>query len=80
MLPPLPGTIIAYGALILTYFGMENHGEISQTVLIVYGVLVSIFAIVDNFIPIWGTKKFGGTKAGIRGSFIGILVWNTCQK
>jgi hypothetical protein len=74
VLPPLPGTIIAYGALLLTYFAMDNHGNISQTVLIVYGILVGVFAIVDNFIPIWGTKKFGGTKAGIRGSFIGILV------
>ncbi|MFN8283493.1 MAG: DUF456 domain-containing protein [Chitinophagales bacterium] len=74
VLPPLPGTIIAYGTLLLTYFGMENHGNISQTVLIVYGILVGVFSIVDSFIPIWGTKKFGGTKAGIRGSFIGILV------
>ena len=74
VLPPLPGTIIAYGALLLTYFGMVNHGNISQTILIVYGILVGAFAIVDTFIPIWGTKKFGGTKAGIRGSFIGILV------
>jgi uncharacterized protein YqgC (DUF456 family) len=74
VLPPLPGPIIAFGALAIAYFGLENHGDLTQLLLIIYGVLILIFSVVDNFIPIWGTKKFGGTKAGIRGSFIGILI------
>ena len=38
------------------------------------GFLSVFITIVDSFIPVWSTTKFGGTKAGIRGSFIGILV------
>ena len=29
--------------------------------------------IVDYYLPIWGTKKYGGTKAGVTGSTIGMI-------
>ena len=29
---------------------------------------------MDYFVPIWGTKKFGGTKAGVKGSTIGLII------
>lgn len=74
VLPPLPGPPIAYIALLIAYFGLDKVDAIPQWLLITYGVLTLIIGILDNFIPIWGTQKFGGTKAGIRGSFIGIVV------
>ena len=30
--------------------------------------------IIENIMPIWLTKKFGGSKQGIWGSTIGLLV------
>jgi uncharacterized protein YqgC (DUF456 family) len=33
-----------------------------------------VVQILDYFVPIWGTKKFGGTKYGVWGSIIGLLV------
>ncbi|MCB9033352.1 MAG: DUF456 domain-containing protein [Chitinophagales bacterium] len=74
VLPPLPGPPIAYGALLIAYFGLHKVEAIPQWLLITYAVLTIVIAILDNFIPIWGTQKFGGTKAGIRGSFVGILI------
>jgi uncharacterized protein YqgC (DUF456 family) len=74
VLPPLPGPPIAFIALLLAHFGLDKKTEIPVWVLIVYAVVIVFVLIIDNFIPIWGTKKFGGTKAGIRGSFVGILV------
>jgi len=74
VLPPLPGPPIAYISLLLAHYVLGLKQEIPVWMLIVYAVVIVFVLIIDNFIPIWGTKKFGGTKAGIRGSFVGILV------
>ena len=74
VLPPLPGPPIAFIALLLARFGLNKVQELPNWLLILYAAIIILVLIIDNFIPIWGTKKFGGTKAGIRGSFIGILV------
>jgi uncharacterized protein YqgC (DUF456 family) len=41
-----------------------------------YGSLILTTAVViaDYYIPIWGTKKFGGTKGGVWGATIGLVV------
>jgi len=33
-----------------------------------------ILSILDYLIPVWGTKAFGGTKWGARGSMIGLII------
>lgn len=74
VLPPLPGPPIAYISLILAHFVLDYKEKIPMKMLVIYAIVIGIVLVIDNFIPIWGTKKFGGTKAGIRGSFIGMLV------
>ncbi|MCB0508588.1 MAG: DUF456 domain-containing protein [Bacteroidetes bacterium] len=74
VLPPLPGPPIAYCALLIAYLGLEKTAELPIWLMIIYALITIIVLIVDNFIPIWSTKKFGGTKAGIRGCFVGILI------
>ncbi len=32
-----------------------------------------VISVLDFYIPIWGTKTFGGTRAGVIGSTIGLL-------
>jgi uncharacterized protein YqgC (DUF456 family) len=73
VLPPLPGPPIAFIALLIGHYALNEYTELPNWLMIVYAVITIIVLIVDNFIPIWGTKIFGGTKAGIRGSFIGLL-------
>jgi uncharacterized protein YqgC (DUF456 family) len=46
----------------------------SSEALVIYGILCAVITIVDYFVPVWGTKKFGGTKAGVTGSTIGLVV------
>ena len=72
VVPGLPGVPISYAAMLLLHFftGITYSNE----TLIIYGVLCAVIPIVDYFVPIWGTKKFGGTKAGVRGSTIGLVV------
>lgn len=74
VLPPLPGPLIAYSALLLAYFALHKTNDLPFWLLVVYGVLLIIITIVDYLLPVWSTKKFGGTKAGVRGCFIGILI------
>jgi uncharacterized protein YqgC (DUF456 family) len=74
VLPPFPGPPLAFIALLIAHFGLGKTEDLPAWLLITYAVITAIVLLVDNFIPIWGTKKFGGTKAGIRGSFIGILI------
>ncbi|MCO5249359.1 MAG: DUF456 domain-containing protein [Chitinophagales bacterium] len=73
ILPPLPGPPVAFLALVLIYYFLEQS-TISGISLIILGVISILVTIMDNFVAIWGTHKFGGTKAGVRGSVIGMLV------
>lgn len=72
VVPGLPGVPISYAAMILLHFFTDI--TYSNEALIIYGILCAVITIVDYFVPIWGTKKFGGTKAGVRGSTIGLVV------
>jgi uncharacterized protein YqgC (DUF456 family) len=42
--------------------------------LVTWAAVVIIVAILDYVVPIWGTWKYGGTKAGVRGSTIGLII------
>lgn len=72
VVPGLPGVPISYAAMILLHFFTDI--TYSTETLVIYGILCAAITIVDYFVPIWGTKKFGGTKAGVRGSTIGLVV------
>jgi len=69
---PLPGPPLSFGGLILLH--MSKYAEFSQTVLISLGFVTIVIAVLDYYIPIWGTKKFGGTKYGAIGATLGLIV------
>ena len=70
--PVLPGVPLSYLGLLLLHF--TDRVQFSWQFLAVWGVVVVVIQILDYFIPAWGTKKFGGTKYGVWGSTIGLLV------
>jgi uncharacterized protein YqgC (DUF456 family) len=72
VLPPLPGPPIAFLSLLLLHFTYEK-AQFSIVLLIILGIISISVTILDNFVTIWGTHKFGGTKAGVRGSVFGML-------
>lgn len=77
ILPALPGPPLAFGGLLLLLMLEDSKAEMaanSYTWLIVLGIITLFITAVDYYMPIWGTKKFGGTKAGSRGSTIGLIV------
>ncbi len=75
-LPILPGPPISWTGLLLlkwTDFIGENPEGYHQVlwILLFFVVLVTL---LDYIVPIWGTKKYGGSKRGVWGATIGVVV------
>lgn len=71
ILPVLPGIPLSYIGILLLHF--TSKVEFSTQFLIIWGIIVIIVQLLDYYVPIWGTKKFGGGKKGAWGSAIGIV-------
>lgn len=72
ILPVLPGPPLTYIALLLLHFTKAH--EFSTRFLVIWAIVAIVVTIIDNVIPIWGTKKYGGSKKAIWGSMIGLLI------
>lgn len=70
-IPVLPGPPLSYGGLLVLQF-ITSH-PFSLQFFIIWGLIVITLMVLDNIIPIYGTKKFGGTTYGIWGSIIGVV-------
>jgi uncharacterized protein YqgC (DUF456 family) len=71
-LPILPGPPLSWLG-ILSIYATENS-TISTSFLLWWLAISVIVTGLDYLIPIWGTKKFGGTKMGVRGSLAGLVI------
>jgi uncharacterized protein len=69
---PLPGPGLSFFGLLLIHF--SHYADFSTYVLTIFGVMTVAIAILDYFIPIWGMKRFGGTRNGTIGAIVGGLV------
>ncbi len=72
ILPVLPGPPLSYLALLLLHF--TDRYQFSSRFLLIWGVITAVVFVLDYLIPIWGTKKFGGSKQGVWGSMIGLIL------
>lgn len=72
VLPALPGSPLAYVALLLLLFAKAD--VFSWQFLLVMGILHLLVVIFDFLLPMIGAKRFGASKAGVWGSVIGMLV------
>lgn len=71
-LPVLPGPPLAFLGLAVLWF---SDGYQPDTELLgMHLAAASAITALDYYVPIWGTKRFGGTKAGTRGATIGLLI------
>jgi uncharacterized protein YqgC (DUF456 family) len=71
-LPVLPGAPLSWLGLVLLYFTdaiPANYSIIVGTLIIT--ILISV---LDYLIPAQGTKRFGGSKYGVWGTNIGLIV------
>lgn len=71
VVPVLPGVILAWAGLLSAYF--SYYCTIPTALLVATGITTAIVSVLDNIIPIYLTKKTGGSKAGMWGSTIGLI-------
>ncbi|MFP4621356.1 MAG: DUF456 domain-containing protein [Bacteroidales bacterium] len=72
ILPVLPGPPLSFGGLLLLHF--TKFAEYTTTLLVILAIVAIAVTILDYFVPIWGTKRFGGTKYGSWGATIGVVL------
>ena len=72
LVPGIAGTPFSFLALLALSF---VHGiDYSTRFLLIMGIIGAVVFALDYVVPVWGTKKMGGSKAGVRGSTIGLVL------
>ena len=71
-LPVLPGVPLSWVGLLLLY--LAPSVPINYLVLGIALILAAIIYVLQLVIPAMGTKKYGGSKAGMWGATIGLVI------
>ena len=71
-LPILPGPFTSWIGLLILHF--TDAVPKNWTFLIVTLIIAILIWLIDYIIPAIGTKKFGGSRAGMFGAIVGLLV------
>ncbi|MDX9771772.1 MAG: DUF456 domain-containing protein [Tenuifilaceae bacterium] len=72
ILPVIPGPPLSFGGLLILHF--TRWGAINSDLLLWLGIAAAVATALDYVFPIWATKRFGGSKRGVWGSTIGLVV------
>ncbi|MBN2778733.1 MAG: DUF456 domain-containing protein [Bacteroidales bacterium] len=72
ILPVIPGPPLSFAGLLLLHF--TEPVDLTAFTLILTAVLATVATVLDYIVPVWGTKKAGGSKWGTRGSGLGLIV------
>lgn len=71
-LPVLPGPITSWLGLLILHF--TDAIPINKSFLIITFAVAILVWLLDYIIPAIGTKRFGGTKAGMIGTSLGLII------
>ena len=72
ILPVIPGQVLSWGALLILQ--LQSNPPFSARFLAIWALITATVTLLDYVVPIWGTKKLGGTKKGMRGATIGLII------
>lgn len=72
LLPILPGPPLTYLGLVVLHF--TRFADISKNLFIILGIVAVVVTVIDYVVPIWGTRQFGGSKYGMRGATVGLII------
>jgi uncharacterized protein YqgC (DUF456 family) len=71
-LPVLPGPPVSYIGLLVMQ--LRTEPPFTTRFLAIWAAIVIVVSVLDYVIPVYGTKRFGGTRYGIVGCTVGLLV------
>ncbi|MFZ2286163.1 MAG: DUF456 domain-containing protein [Bacteroidales bacterium] len=72
LLPVLPGPPLSYLGLVVLQF--TRFADISRNLFIILAIVAIVVTVIDYVVPIWGTRRFGGSKYGMRGATVGLII------
>ena len=72
LVPVLPGPPFSFLGLILLH--LSRFGQFTTSTLVTLGIITVLVTVVDYIVPVWGTRRFGGSKYGTRGATIGLII------
>ena len=70
--PGLSGPPLAWVSILLSYF--VTNIQLPLWIVIVTGVIAGLSLLLEWIIPAYGTKIFKGSKYGVRGSYIVMII------
>ena len=72
ILPVLPGQALSWASLLMLQFTSEP--PFTAKFIVIWALITAGVTLLDYYVPIWGTKKLGGSKKGIWGATIGLVL------
>ncbi len=72
VLPVIPGQILSWGSLLFLQFTSEP--PFTEKFMVTWALITAAVTLLDYYVPIWGTKKLGGSRKGIWGATIGLVI------
>lgn len=71
LLPFIPGPPLSFFGLL--FLQLQETAPFTPKFLLLWAAIVIVITVLDYFVPIYGTKRFGGTKYGLWGCTIGLI-------
>lgn len=69
---PIPGPPLSFLGLLMLQW--SRYVVMNDSVVWSLGIVTAVVAVLDYYIPVYGTKKFGGTRYGSIGTVAGMLI------
>lgn len=71
VLPVLPGPPISYVGLLLLHWG--GYGDFTTRFWVIWAVVTVVVTLLDYYLPVWMTNRFGGSRSATIGSMVGLV-------
>ena len=72
LLPFLPGPPLSFVGLLIMQ--LRSDHPFTSRFLWIWAIVTVVISVLDYIIPLYGTRKFGGTKYGVWGCTIGLIL------